>query len=391
MFTDSIRLAFNVAQALRHEPLQLSRSILGEPESRSTVTCPPTELALVEPNNWLQAAQVLAHLTIPAVPRRLPRWVRLRPQLRPAVRLFLRPSRVYRYRDASNRINPTPEQAWFFINGIGTDRQVLMHNAAYLSDLFHRPLTLLHNATCSLVPDLLECAVGKSWDGVTESVRVAFAPLYAALKSPGKQRVVLIAHSQGTIIAAVLLWMLRYLYPPTAASLLQSPAHGPEQRVAQKLAARWHFAEAHAAARKTQGIGAISPLLSAQELAKLEIYALANCASAMEPLSAPGADRPLTYLESLGNEHDLIARLGLLARPQGLGATRIGGERFSRPEAWGHLLNAHYLYPMEREWRAARRNGGLKTALIAMDGNRRQLPRLFEYFGGGSPEPRGTA
>lgn len=385
MLPDSIRLAFNVAQALRHPPLALRRSLLGEPASWSRQTCPPTELQLGEPANWLKAAQTLAYIGIPAVPRRLPRWVRLRPALKPAVRLFLRPSRVYRYRDAACRPDPTPEQAWFFINGICTDRQVLMLNAAYLSKLFHRPLTLLHNSTCSLLPDLAECAIGKAWDGVTESVRSAFAPLYAALKSPAKQRVILIAHSQGTIIASVLLWMLRSLYPPTAAAVLEGPIRCPEQRVARKLAALWHFDEAQAGARKSGAAGAVSPMLSAQELAKLEIYAIANCASRMEPIIDHPLGHALTYLESHGNQHDVVARLGVLAPSGGLGGAVIGGERFARHGAWGHLLNAHYLYPMEREWRAARRSDGVKSGMEPLPGNHQLLPRLFEYFAGASP------
>lgn len=382
MLPEKIRLTLNVAQALRSTGPQLGRSLLGDRESWDVATCPPTELQLMEPSNWLKAAESLAHLLIPAAPRRLPAWVRLRPAFKPAVRVFLRPSKLYRYRPAVVRPNPSPDQAWFFINGICTDRHLLMINAGYLSELFQRPLTLLHNSTCSVVPDLAECAFGKGWNGVTEAARLAFAPIYAALKQPNCQRVVLLAHSQGTIIAGVLLWLLRGLYPPSSDVLLDGEARCPEQRVARQLAHKWGFPCAESAAERAASVGAVKPPLTREELAKLEIYNFANCASLMGHIDAKAR---LPYLESYGNEHDLVARLGVLAPAKGAGAVGIGGERFVRRHAWGHLLNAHYLYPMEQEWRALRKGTTPDSALRPLPGSRSKRPRLFDYFGGASP------
>lgn len=382
MFPESFRSVLNLAQALRPTGLQLPRSLLGDPESWSTESCPPTELQLLEPANWLKAAQTLAQLVVPGVPKRLPGWVRLRPALKPVLRLFRRPSKVYRYRPAIVRPDPTPDQAWFFINGIGTDKNLLMLNAAYLTDLFQRRLTLLHNPSCSLLPDLAECTVGKGWSGVSEAARLAFAPIYVALKQPACRRVVVLAHSQGTITAGVLLWLLRGLYPPTAAVLLEGEPRCPEQRVARTLAHKWGFPCAESAAQKSASPRSIKPPLTREELAKLEIYAFANCASLMGPIDAKAG---LPYIESYGNEHDVIARLGVLAPPAGRDGGRIGGERFMRRNAWGHLLNAHYLFPMEQEVRARRRGETPEFALRPLPGNSNRRPRLFDYFGGASP------
>lgn len=381
MIPESIRLAANVVQALRPTGLQLTRSLLGDESSRSVEHCPHSEFQLLAPDALPRSASTLAHLLLPAVPRRLPAWVRLQPPLKPAARLFLRPSKVYRYRPARPMVDPSPDQVWFFLNGICTDRQVLMLNAAYLSELFRRPLTLLHNSTCGVVPDLLECALGKGWNGVTEAARMAFAPVYSALKRPECQRVVLLAHSQGTIVAGVLLWLLRGLYPPTADELLDGEPRCPEQRLARQLADRWGFPCALSNPQRARSPAIIKPPLTLAELAKLEIYAFANCASLMGPIERKPR---LPYIESYGNEFDVVARLGVLAPNTGPGAVRVGGERFVRRDAWGHLLNAHYLHAMEQEWRGSK-DVALRTGLRPLPGNHARQPRLFEYFGGASP------
>lgn len=383
MLPESVRLAANVAQALRATGPDLARSLLGEPESRSLAHCAHSEFQVLTPESPLRSLETAAHLLIPALPRRPPAWVRLRPWLKPAARLLLRPSKVYRFRPARPRPDPSPDQAWFFINGICTDRRMLMLNAAYLHDLFGRPLTLLHNSTCGVLPDLLECAVGKHWNGVTEATRMSFAPIYSALKQPGCRRVVLLAHSRGSLIAGVLLWLLRGLYAPTAHELLAGEPRCPEQRVARALAERWSFPCAQSVAERLASPAAVRPPLSRAELAKLEVYAFANCTSLMEPADHSAH---LPYLESYGNEFDAVARLGVLAPAHGIGAARVGGERFLRRDAWGHLLNAHYLQAMEQEWRASAADGGaLRTGLSPLPGNRARLPRLFGYFNGASP------
>lgn len=385
MFPESIRAAAHLLQAVRATGSRIDRSILGDADSRDPGRCPPTEFALLSGSDPARAAEVLAQLVIPALPRRLPAWARLQPRLKPAVRLLLRPSRVYRYRPARPRPDPTPDQSWFFLDGIGSSRPLLMHQAAYLTELFGRPLTLLHNPSCGLLPDLFECTLGKGRTGVSEAARMAFAPLYSALKQPCQRRVVLLAHSQGTIIASVLLWLLRGLYPPTAEELLNGEPRCPEQRVARAIAERWGFPCAQLAAGRLHRPDAVRPTLTLAELAKLEIYAFGNCASLMGPI-ARQAQAP--YVESYGNEFDLLARLGVLAPPASAhGACRVGGERFVRRGARGHLLNAHYLWPMEQEWRASQRVESLdrRSEWRPLPGNMARRPRLFGYFDGATP------
>ena len=55
-----------------------------------------------------------------------------------------------------------PGEDWFFINGILTDRKLGELNAQRLSEVFHRPITLLSNPTYNLVSDLHECINGRT-------------------------------------------------------------------------------------------------------------------------------------------------------------------------------------------------------------------------------------
>lgn len=378
----------SLAETVRHlapDAGTLPRALMGDADERSLERCPYSELQLAEPPNWGKGLQTLSHLLIPASSRRPPRWVRHQPRLKPAVRLLRRPAKVFHYHDSHDWPDPTPDQAWFFLNGIGADRHVLMLNAAYLSHLFGRPLTLLHNPSCGLLADLSECLFDRGGRGIADATRVAFAPLYVALKQKRIRRVVVIAHSQGTVVTAALLWLLRALYAPTAAEALHGEAGYPEQAVAQRLARKWGFPPpAEAARRARRGSAAIRPPLSCAELAKLEIYAFANCASTMTPIDKA---RSLPFIESYGNQHDALAHQGVLSTPPDRSEAPIGGERYWRPGAWGHWLNAHYLHPLERDGLSLRRDGRT-TEWVGLPGNRLAHPRLLDYLDGQTPPRR---
>ena len=129
---------------------------------------------------------------------------------------FYQPTVILQRPDQYGSYTSYPREKWFFINGIMTNDDVAQLNAAYLSDLFHRPITLIQNSTCGLVSDLAECALGKQWRRTTEAVKKAFPAIHAALKSE-KEKVVIIAHSQGTIIASVVLQLLEAITQPVPA------------------------------------------------------------------------------------------------------------------------------------------------------------------------------
>lgn len=382
----TFRLFRNVVQALALRRPNYLRSILGGPADWSTRTCPPTELQIA--HHWPAAAHALAQIVIPGVD-----W---RPEALdaiPGADLLLRRSRNFAYPDNANApLAPSPE-AWFFINGICTDEGVAMLNAQYLHQLFQRPLTVLYNATCGAIPDLVECAFGKGWNTVTEAAASAFPAVYAALRDPNISRVVLIGHSQGTILSAVILELLRELMAPQQPStapaipeakvahcLLSAPEQAPSAMPQHDLDVDVGEAVAKLFDWRRGSLLRLRQL-SLPQLRKLELYPLANCASQMQPLvAATKGKTAVPYIESFGNENDIVARLGVLAPQQGAGAAHISGARYIRRGGWGHLLNAHYLWPMYLQATGLAPHSD--KGFVPMPGTDAAMPRLYGYLNG---------
>ena len=91
-------------------------------------------------------------------------------------------------------------QRWFFINGIVTSRELAQRNVKALSETFRQPFTLIHNPTQGLTRDLLESAMQKFTNVNTEAVVRTYLELAKALVDKTTEKVVVVAHSQGTII-----------------------------------------------------------------------------------------------------------------------------------------------------------------------------------------------
>ncbi len=331
---DTIRL-FDIARdALKLWPPFHIASLLGWPNTWYPSDASFSEYRILSPWHLWRSLHYLATVTVPAIPHRPPS---LGP---PAInRFFWRPTTILQRPDHNGSYTTFPEEAWIFINGIVTNDEVAQMNAAYLSYLFHRPLTLVQNASDSLLLDLLECAAGKEWHKPREAGTKAFPVVYDALKDPHKERVVLIAHSQGTIITTVLLDLLAKKGPQPAPTAI--PGFAPPEPI-------------YANDEKLD-LDDFEPLTE-QELAKLEVYCFANCANTLRYiLPAAETHGPVPWIESYGNEHDIVARLGMLA-PHGTAyGVHIDGPRYMKTGGWGHFLNAHYLVDIERSVRPAGR------------------------------------
>jgi hypothetical protein len=123
--------------------------------------------------------------------------------------------------------------------------------------------------------------------------------------------------------------------------------------------------------------------VTSDELQRLEIYCFANCASEMRYVDP---DRALPWIESLGNEHDLIARLGMLAPDLAAENIAIDGPLWVRRDGWGHLLNHHYLRAIELAQGGGSAAGPRTTTPEPFElygGGRAAAPRLFGYINGG--------
>jgi hypothetical protein len=357
-----------VSDALGIVPPAYAQSVFGSPRSWA-----PwrrfSEFGLLLPWRPLVAGRYLADVLMISVPLTAPAWL-------PAALTwpFWHPTVIDQRPDHEGSFASHPRERWFFINGIMTNAAVAQLNAAYLAFLFHRPITLIQNSTGGVVEDLVECALDKAFGQPGEAAAKAVPAIYDALKDPGKDRVVLVAHSQGTIIASVVLRFFSQLYSPTD----QLPAMlsvEPDPALAEDMP--------------------LDPRdfdpLSDDEIAKLELYCFANCATRMPYLNRDFLGRPRPWIESFGNEHDVVARLGMLAPRPSERSVVIDGPRYARPDAWGHLLNEHYLRGIEDAQRPGRKRGPqVESAdpFILLDADNQAgagVPRLYRYLNGGAP------
>jgi hypothetical protein len=314
--------------------------------------------------------------------------------------IFWHPTVILQRPDHNGNYTTFPHESWFFINGIMTNDSLAQLNAAYLSYLFHRPITLIQNSTDSFWIDLLECAIGKNWNRMTEPAIKSFPPIYDALKNKGKKRVVIIAHSQGTIIMAhVLKWLKSKVTLPgekKTAAVTQRVDNPLECDLKSNIVAvePAHFYTPAEPVfvypdQEKLNLQHFAPLTE-QELAKLEIYCFANCAKEMTFYSQEENGKPPTpWIENFGNENDIVARLGMLApRPDHWGVD-IHGPCYMHRNACGHFLNIHYLLAIQECQKEGRKQGGRGNPdpyelLNPEDFPNVLAPRLFDYLNGGA-------
>lgn len=305
---------------------------------------------------------------------------------------FFKPTKILHRPDHNQDYTTYPEEAWFFINGMMTNDNVAQLNAAYITELFHRPVTIIQNTTQSFAIDLAECAFGKTWKGrwqdIKEAAAKAFPPIYDALRSAEKKKVVLVGHSQGTIIAADVLMMLKAVTRQPAAVKAVEGALGAEEAFGFAAPAAPEYIFPYEGVMDPGDFEPLTPT----ELAKLEIYLFANCADTMTYYQNPGPNgQPIPWIENFGNQYDLVARLGMLAPNAQERSICIDGPIFMRKNAWGHMLNAHYLTQIDQAQRVRLKRGGqgrTQTDPYVQVYPDPRLgivqPRLFTYINGGA-------
>lgn len=312
-----------------------------------------SEYGILRGRQRRQLIGYVGDVLVPSLPLPAPRWA---PP--PLSWLLFHPTTILRRHARPADERAFADEAWVFINGIMTDATIAQLNAAYLVRLFRRPITIIQNSTDGLVADLLECAAAKAAWRNGEAATKALPEIYRQLRDPQIERVVVIAHSQGTIIASVVLAAL------TGLNRFDTTGTGPLD------------------------LARFDPPAEA-ELAKLELYCLANCATTMRQQAV---GRRVPFIESYGNEFDIVARLGVLAPHPVERDVQIDGPRFIRDGAWGHLLNQHYLdaiaaaqYDHGRP--GPRQPGAVPFALLNGDTYPAAEPRLYQYLDGGKPPP----
>lgn len=179
---------------------------------------------------------------------------------------------------------------WFFINGVATSPPLALLNAQEIARAFRRPVHLIHTPTYGVVWDVWDSITARTLRKDGHLSRPAFYVVQRALER--HDHVVLVCHSQGTIVASYIVRKL--LKHPSTRHLVR----------------------------------------------KLEIYCLAGVADGLKvdrELSVE-AGHPVPYVEHFANGLDYFCRVGILAHRE-----NTAGHVFVIPERTGHLLNEHYL------------------------------------------------
>ncbi len=228
------------------------------------------------------------------------------------------------------------KELWFYVNGVVTDHYIAQLNAEYLADLFKRRIHILHNETEGFYRDLQECVVGREQNKETRAMVDVMKGLILTTKAPildkeeesdDMPKVVIIAHSQGTIIMA---GIVKALFDP-----------GDVKTILKNVLLRSKVSDE--IKEQVLAILEMSDKILQKRLdhllKRMEVFNFAMCSDEFIQKEIPPGSNELypAVVEHFVNQHDLVPSLA----PQ----DRYGfaGTVFERVGAWGHFLNAHYL------------------------------------------------
>lgn len=387
---DYATLAKVSTAALSFFPPLYFQSIFGNIRSWAPPHRPYSEYTIINPWQPLRTAKYLFDISVPAfshAPGPLARTF-----LPPIIQnMFWRPSDYFQQADPFASVTSFDDEHWIFINGICTNEDVAKLNSGLISQLFKRPVSVVHNATDSTLVDLYECVVGKTFEtdpslddsqSMTEPAIKATLAVLAALRDPQKQKVVLLCHSQGTIITANVLRALK-----NTLTQIRTIKQGKQvdqldslSQMVFDLCWQTDFTETSCEEVDNQLIAMMQ---------KLEVYTFANCADKMTYVcyaqNDQGEDIGLPYIENFANQFDLVARLGVLSPLRDDSAESpiidIDGAVYEKQglAAWGHLLNQHYLFGMSDFLADPQHKHNPYQAWLSEDA---QAPRLYRYYDG---------
>ncbi len=381
--------------ALKFFPPFYIQSILGPMNSWIPPYRKESEFTILDLWHPIRSLDYLIDVTVPAHSHAPNRWARtLLPP--PIQHLFWRPSNYFQQPDPFDNVTSFNKEHWFFINGVATNEAVAKINSNLISQLFQRPVSVIHNATDSIALDLVQCAIGKEFEtnpdlderqSMTEPAIKAAIAILEAIKDPERDKVVVLCHSQGTIITANVLRALQRCLCHIQV-LRDSPDTQLDLNLIDEITLKILCIDDMLAMADNE----LESYL-VETIRKLEVYTFANCADKMTYIThttnSEGEKIGLPYIENFANQFDLVARLGVLSplRKTDPSVIRIDGDVYEKQgsNAWGHLLNQHYLFGIEAFLKGKTDNPYLLMQEQEMPVS--ENPRLYDYHEGGRPTP----
>eukprot|EP01111_Echinosteliopsis_oligospora_P001029 TRINITY_DN1132_c0_g1_i1.p1 TRINITY_DN1132_c0_g1~~TRINITY_DN1132_c0_g1_i1.p1 ORF type:complete len:443 (+),score=64.90 TRINITY_DN1132_c0_g1_i1:122-1450(+) len=185
--------------------------------------------------------------------------------------------------------NEKQKERWVFVNGMCVDNNLGAANATQLSKIFQKQVGFFHNPTQGLLFDFFECLVGRTFNFQTPVSRRLTKCLTEFLGDSKYEKVVLVVHSQGGIIAS----------------------NAMELLIKRKV-----------------------------DIHKLEVYTFGSAADEFAEVFDNETGKCYPYYEHFANEDDYIAKIGTLH-------WQLPGNVFSRKRD-GHFMGEHYLPDFKR-------------------------------------------
>ncbi|WVQ73541.1 hypothetical protein IAR50_003117 [Cryptococcus sp. DSM 104548] len=250
--------------------------------------------------------------------------------------------------DQYSKDNPYPDESWLFVNGIATSTSGIKLIQERLFSLFGRPVIGIHNRTYGIWYDLVECMVQRDLLWETTDIRDGYNVLTKELEKPEKKKIVLIAHSQGGIIASAWIDRLAAQYSPETLSKLEI----------------YTFASAanHFSAPVLQPLSSAPTPTTASPVNSTFSGSTSTVISEPASVVVGGKDKVKSvfkHVEHFGNTGDFVSRIGVLGfapHPKQAVLAKSGDEGdvpelrgifagmiFERHNTTGHLLLSHYL------------------------------------------------
>ncbi|POR35535.1 Uncharacterized protein TPAR_04277 [Tolypocladium paradoxum] len=264
-----------------------------------------------------------------------------------------------------------PEHAheqWVFLNGVAVGEHWMKNNLNRLALTFGRPVLGIHNRTCGIIFDVVECLVQRNFTYATRDVRLCFKILRQVLYDPSKSKVIFVLHSQGGIEGGLVLdWLLQetpqdllaklevYTFGNAANHFNNPHRHAISQSLSQsdpQGALNTLMRESSFAAPGS------SPVETGSGLITQEPPSLSQESSTTSSRTFSAAkDRAIGHVEHYAHSTDFVSLWGVLhfatnkmGSPQ---LPRFLGRLFNRAtSAGGHQFNQHYLdgmFPLKRD------------------------------------------
>lgn len=235
-------------------------------------------------SNWslMNTLKFISDIFIIKIPLYCPKWVPY-----PIKIIFFGDNSTY-YADNEESQNGV---CMIFLNGILYNDITIKQTQSILKNMFNRPINILKNASDSIISDIIETLVGKFTQELDEASTIALYTICNKLLDEKINKLIIICHSQGSVIISN---VLKNLY---------------------KLG------------------------LNKQEyMKKLEIYSFATCATKMNYV----VDE-LPYMEHFANDNDFVANLGCNCADDIKHLITIDGKINIKRDKSGHMFNTHYI------------------------------------------------